>query len=1029
VITPRWSCLLLSAALMLPLTADSMDKKAKSKAAAPNGRIAASAAALRSAAALGGLTPASRAVPGASPRLPGFTQGQVLQQRTGVQALESIVRDPSTGVPRVIVPLAGQETASAAMADPVEHAKSFLAQQSTLLRMDDPVSECAESGVRRDELGMTHVRLQQTFQGIEVWGADAYVHIGQDGRVTMFNGAFRPTPKLSTTTPVVDSRQAIQIVRSDLSRAGAVEGVPEGLKPFLGYAGPTARMVVWHEETGVPHLAWAVGARSGLANDWQYFVDAISGTVLDKFNQVCFDGPVKATAADLNGVSRSIDTYLSGGTYYMLDAAEPMYNGGASSIPQGPVGGIMGLDLKNTDLSAQSTIYFSTSTDNQWSDPAVVSAHYNAAQTYNYFRTVFGRNSIDDKGMTIYSVVHATDGGKSMENAFWSSTLMCYGDGGSLFKPLAGGFDVAAHEMTHGVTQHSANLVYKDQSGALNESMSDVFAAALDSANWTIGEQVIKDLTTFPSGSLRSMSDPHNSGTPGSAAWQPATMAEFVSTTQDNGGVHINSGIPNGAFYLSAASIGRGKASHIWYRALTNYLTSSARFVDARIATESAAKDLFGNGSAELSAVSNAWDAVGVTSGAATKPPTVPQLQGTEWVLAVNTAAGDPNSLYIIRPVLQGNSGDFAPLSSTAIGNKPAVSDTGGIVVFVDADHRLRALNAASPSSPGEGYVDTGAVWSSVAVGPGLSSLALTSIYADTTIYYFNLIAHTSASFKIRTRSFDGTPIGTAVYCDEMSFDPSGRYLLFDTYNENKTTGGTIGFWNINLLDLATGDIQSVFPPQPKGIDLGNPSFSKASATRFVFDLIDANTQSDMVMGADFFTGDFGPIVGPLAGVGYPTYSGDGSKIAYHNTVTVNQEIHEVIEQVGVNATGTGPNGSASEYVLDATAPVWFVIGHRVTSVDQSSEGQLPASADLMQNYPNPFNPSTTISYQISDVRYLKLSVYDLLGREVAVLVDGQVPAGTHTVTWNAAGMASGVYFYRLTAGGTSVTKKMHLLK
>jgi bacillolysin len=1003
-----------------------MDKKSRPNALRPNSRVAASVTAIRSAPTLAGIAPSARPLGSAT----GMKAGRPLSLSPGTGASGTVVWNAARGVPRLIVPLAGQQSASAAVADPVDRAKSFLSQQSALLRMDDPVSEFLEADSRRDELGMTHVRFRQTYQGIEVWGADAYVHIGRDGQVAMFNGAFRPTPKLASTTPAVASSQAMEIVRSDLSRLGNGEGIAEGLKPYLKYAGPTARLVVWHGESGAPHLAWAVGARSGLAGDWQYFVDAASGAILDRFNQVCFDGPAKANAVDLNGVNRSIDTYLSGGAYYMLDAAEPMYNAGTSSIPQDPVGAIMGLDLKNADLSAQSTIFFSTSADNQWSDPTVVSAHVNAAQTYNYFRTVFGRNSIDDKGMTIYSVVHATEGGKPMENAFWSSTLMCYGDGGTVFKPLAGGFDVAAHEMTHGVTQHSANLVYKDQSGALNESMSDVFAAALDSSNWTIGEQVIKDFALFPSGSLRSLSDPHNGGAAGSAAWQPASMAEFVSTTQDNGGVHINSGIPNGAFYRTATSIGRGKASHIWYRALTNYLTSSAQFVDARIATESSARDLYGSPSAELSAVSSAWDAVGVTSGAATKPPTVPQLQGTEHVLVVNTDANDPNSIYLVRPVLQGNSGDFAPLTTTGIGNKPAVSDTGGIVVFVDANHRLRALSAVTPASPGEGYIDTAAVWASVAVGPGLSSLALTSIFADTTIYYFDLAAHTSAEFKIRTRSFDGAPTGTAVYCDEMSFDPSGRYLLFDTYNENKTTGGAIGFWNINLLDIATGDMQSVLPPQPAGINVGNPSFSRASATRFVFDLIDANASTDMVMGADFFTGDYGPIVGPLNGLGYPTYSGDGTKIAYHDSQIISQQVHDVIEQVGVNAAGTGPNGAASQYVVDATAPVWFVIGHRVTSVEPASGSERPASVALMQNYPNPFNPTTTIVYQLAAASgSVRLAVYDLLGREVAVLVNEPKAAGSYSVTWDASGLASGVYFCRLTAGTATVSGRMYLLR
>jgi Zn-dependent metalloprotease len=968
-----------------------------------------------------------------------FPRTPLASHSTGIASpAPSVIWNVNTGVARSIVPVAGT-SATVSGASPTQTARAFLTANASLLRVVDPSNEFTVTSSDRDNLNMTHVRLQQSLAGIPVWASDVYVHLGADGQVSSFNGSSRPTPQLSSLAPAFDAPSAISIARSHMSTTGTPEGVPANLSGPLRYSSPTAQLVIWHDDWNKPHLVWLVDARSGLRYDWQYFVDAQTGDVLDRYNNVCFDGAQTANATDLNGASRTVNTYLSNGTYYLLDAAEPMYNAGQSSIPQTPVGGIMGYDLRNNDLTAQATIYFTTSTNNTWTDPSAISAHYNAKVTYNYYRTAFGRNSIDDKGMSIYSIVHVTEGGQGMDNAFWSGTLMCYGDGNVVFKPLAGGFDVAAHEMTHGVTQYTAGLIYKNQSGALNESMSDAFAAALDSSNWTIGEQVVKDLVDFPNGTLRDLSNPHNGGAnANSAAWQPANMSEFINTTSDNGGVHGNSGIPNFAFYktATAASMSHAKAAFIWYRALTKYMTSSAQFVDARIATENAAKDIYGNSSPELTAVQNAWTAVGVNGGTATPPPTVPQLQGAGWVSVVNTDNTDPNSLYLVRPVLQGNVGDFTALSNTFVSSRPAVSDTGGVIVFVDGNHRLRALRAST--SPGEGYVDTQAVWSSVAIGPGLSSLALTSIYADTSIYYVDFTKKKTTAIKVRTQTYDGAPAGTAVYCDEMSFDPTGRYLLFDTFNQTKTVGGgTLTFWNINLMDLSNGQMQSVFPPQPEGIDVGNPSFSKSNPSRFVFDMVDNKANTDYVMGADFFAGEYGAIVGPLAAIGFPTYSGDGSMIAYHNAVTSSGVTHHVIEQVGVNTAGTGPNGSAQQYVIDATYPNWFVIGKRVTAVGESAP-TVPMTARLEQNYPNPFNPTTRIAYVLparagsalrvagSDVR---LAIYDVLGREVAVLVDEVQAPGRHEVTFDAGRLASGVYFYKLQAGDFVSTKRMILMK
>ncbi|HTY00753.1 MAG TPA: M4 family metallopeptidase [Bacteroidota bacterium] len=1005
----------------------------------PSANIAAAVAALRTPPAMimQHMNAAAAIVPdaGASPTLAPILQGKQLPLSTVAPTAE-VVWNESSGTPRVIrvhYPASTNVPSLQAVPDPLSSAQQFFSANKTLLRIADPASEFTVISTRKDNDGTSHIRFQQRYGGIEVWANDAYVHEGKDGRVVSFNGTFHPTPVGVNTSTAIAFTAAVRAVEQDLAARNDVPSIPASLTNLLGSTEPKVREVIWFDQADLPHLVWFVEKRTALDRDWYYFVDAQSGAILHSYNNVPTDGPTSASANDLNGVQRTFGTYLSSSEYYMVDAGEPMYNGTTSQIPQNPVGAIVGLDLRGTDLNAQSTIYFVTSTNNSWTDPASVSAQYNATVVYNFYRNVFGRNSIDDSGMTIYSIIHVTQNGNPMDNAYWSGSVMCYGDGNTYFKPLAGGFDVAAHEMTHGVTQHTANLIYQNQSGALNESMSDVFAAVVDSANWTIGEQIIKDLSTFPSGALRDLSSPHNGGTAGSAAWQPANMAEFVSTTQDNGGVHVNSGIPNNAFYRVAVVTGRPRASAIWYKALTSYLTSAAQFVDARIATESAASQLYGSGSPELTAVQNAWDAVGVTEGSATQPPPSSHLVGTNWVLAVNTASSDPNSVYMIRPVIQSNS-DFFPLTSTPVLTRPAVSDTSGVVVFVDRAHRLRAM-IANAQNPQESYIDTNSVWRTVAIGPGLTSLALTSEFIDTTVYYVDFVHQTSTAFKIRATAYDGTPVATALYSDALSFDPSGRYLLFDVYNRTKTAqGDSISFWTIDLLDVTTGSMQSVFPPQAEGIDIGNPSFSRSMGNRFVFDYWDETNQVGSVMGADFFTGKSGTLVGSLPDVGYPSLSSDGLTLAFHSLVSQGGVDHDVVQNVAVDSSGIAAAGSPTDYVVDATYPVWFTIGSRVTGVQEQQ--QAPASFVLEQNYPNPFNPTTTIRYTVegttgqgSGTRDVRISVYDLLGREVAVLVDGRQTAGEHEVRFDGGRLSSGVYFYELTSGASRLVHSMVLMK
>lgn len=943
----------------------------------------------------------------------------------------AIVMNDVTGIPRKIeiTPQSGAPSQSApSSTDALTSAQTFLSGNSLVLKIKNPESEFALMTREQDEQGLTHVRLKQLFAGLEVWASDVYVHVGRDGAVTMFNGTYHPTPDLGYISPGIGSAAAVASARNDLSFRGEPTSLPPALKSLLKDEGPAAREVVWYDRGNTPHLAWFVEMRTALDRDWYYFVDAGSGKILHSYNNVMDDGPATGNGTDLNSVSRSFGTYAVGSTYYMVDASEPMYNAGSSQIPQNPVGAIAALDLRGTDYTAQSSIYFVASSNNTWPDRSSVSALYNAGRTYNFYRSVFGRNSIDDKGMTIYSIIHVTSNGQAMDNAYWSGGVMCYGDGNTAFKPLAGGFDVAAHEMTHGVTQHTANLTYQDQSGALNESMSDVMAAYVDSANWTIGEQVIKDLVAYPSGALRDLSNPHNGGNPGDACWQPATMAEFINTTQDHGGVHGNSGIPNNAFYRVATAVGRPAAGAIWYRALTHYLTSSAQFVDARIATEAATKELYGDPSPQMTAVKNAWDAVQVFEGTGTHMPPPTQLTGDNWVLVVNTAVSDPNSIYMVRPVIASN-GDFSPLSTTPVANRPAVSDTSGLVLFVDTNHRLRAL-IANAQNPDETYIDTNSVWGSVAIGPGLSSLALTSRFVDTTIYYFDLQTNQSKQFKIQTMAYDGTYVRTALYADALSFDPTGRYLLFDSFNETKTVqGATVSFWEIDMLEISTGIMRSVFAPQPSGIDVGNPAFAKTSPYRFAFDYWDANAGTGKVLATNLFTGATGVVVAGLPTVGFPTYSGNDDTIAFHSFANVGGVNHDAIQKIGLDTSRIVGQGSPQNYLVDATFPVWFVIGRRTTGVGDAPSAGVPQEAELEQNYPNPFNPSTTIRYALPHKSQVLLTVFNTLGQQVATLVDGHEEAGSYEVKFDGSGLASGVYFYRLQAGTYINTKKLLYLK
>ena len=259
------------------------------------------------------------------------------------------------------------------------------------------------------------------------------------------------------------------------------------------------------------------------------------------------------------------------------------------------------------------------------SDAAVNQAYDGSDTTYRFYEQVLSREGLDGHGLEMVSSVHF---GAAFDNALWNGSQMVYGDGSGRILAvgsLTNAIDVIGHELTHGVTQFTAGLEYHDQPGALNESMSDVFGTlvkqfslgqTVDQADWLIGAGILG--SALHGAALRSMKAP---GTAFDQDRQPATMADYVQLpndddpANDHGGVHINSGIPNHAFFLAATAIGGNaweKTGKVWYRVLTERLQPTSDFAAAANASVELAGEMFSSGGPEQQAIQEAWHQVGV---------------------------------------------------------------------------------------------------------------------------------------------------------------------------------------------------------------------------------------------------------------------------------------------------------------------------------------------------------------------------------------------------------------------------------
>ena len=525
-------------------------------------------------------------------------------------------------------PVLVQFNAEGKMAYRGADANQVLRQQLALTDADQMVARTSET----DQLGFTHQKFAQYYQGIRVEHADYTVH-AKGGAIESISGDFEKISKLSITPSLGESAALTQA----LAHVGANKYMWQTTDADAATFRPSGELVIVRATTtGTPVLAWKfnVYAAQPISRAFIY-VDAQNGNVV-LTDAIIKHAAATGTFATAYSGSRSFTDGTTTGGFFLREGATRGL-------------GIETYNCKKGNSYTAATDFVDA--DNSWTeynnanfDNVSGDAHVGAQATYDYWKNIHGRNSYDNAGAKIKSYVHFDDtpgDGVGYENAYWNGSVMTYGDGATRFRPLTA-LDVCGHEIGHAVCEKTANLTYSNESGAMNEGLSDIWGASIEAyavanlgftsggvkakSTWLIGEEIDKVQVA-----LRSMSDPKSLG-------QPAYYkgVNWYAGTADNGGVHTNSGVLNHWYYIlavgkagtnegggvySVTGLGLDAAAKITYRMESVYMVASSTYAQARTYSIQAATDLYGAGSAQVTAVTNAWFAVGVGAAAGTTPP------------------------------------------------------------------------------------------------------------------------------------------------------------------------------------------------------------------------------------------------------------------------------------------------------------------------------------------------------------------------------------------------------------------------
>lgn len=763
-------------------------------------------------------------------------------------------------------------------------AREFLRVNGSALRITRPDEELTMVRYQQDELKRRHLRYQQQYKQIPIWPAEINVHLDALGNVDVVNGSQIPTPMKQVTKPVVSSEAALKRARQ----------VVEGGKD----AETTApELIIFTDGGHSARLAWKIQLSVSYDAYWMVVVDALNGAVLNNFNQVN-TALANGSGTDLFGVTRQLKLWSESGKYYLVDTSKAMYD--ATSDPPGintTRGAIIIGDLAHTELPDQGSISFQLITSASATSgflPDGVSLAYSLSQTYDYYKERHSRTSIDGKNS---SMLGFTRVGTNFKNAFWTTeyNAMFFGDG----KKYAGALDVVAHELTHGITSFTCNLVYQDQSGALNEAFSDIFGEMVEAR--TNGKTDWINGTLLNDGG-RDLKNTHSLEiSPGSGYYYPAKMSQFYARSsallqqfvnQDNGGVHINCTIVSHAFYLLAegltGAIGNVDAAKIFHRAQTVHLLSGSQFIDARLACITSAEELFGQDSVQAQKTAEAFDAVEIFDNAETPtpPPTTP-VSGTDSAVFIAYADYPYYDYYLAAY----EGGSYWVTANPVALKRPSVSGDGTTAFYVDAYNDACFVNT-------DGYTTevclgfTGQI-SSVAMSPDqqLYGFVLLDEFGEPTNQIMVVDVGPNGETRTFTLAAPGTEfasVNTVLFADYMDFTSDNRFVIYDAFNVlTLPDNSQIGVWSIYALDLVTEQIIRLTEPV-KDYEVYNPAVSQTTNHIITFEVYDENTKNSTVYAMNLLDGNGVGVAQITDGLAAPGYTGDdkGIVFAVPNTTT-----------------------------------------------------------------------------------------------------------------------------------------------
>ncbi|MBL7786897.1 MAG: M4 family metallopeptidase [Chitinophagales bacterium] len=660
-----------------------------------------------------------------------------------------------------------------------------------------------------DRNGMEHFWYQIQYKNIPIEYAQLIVHT-KDNKVLSVNSQWVRGLQQEATPAVSDITAIEQALVSSDSYRFAWQN-PD-LESMLQYATQNPDATFYP----TPQLVWTSPTDSRQAKDYKLcykfnlftefptqhyttYIDAATGKEWYRRNLLheC-NGEHECTANTLFDNTVNITTTFDGDTYQLSDCTR---GNGIETYSAANSTNFINNRIQGNDCQL---------------DPTAVAAHWASAQTYDYFYNQFNCNSFDGNGGKLLSWVHY---GQNYNNAQWNGLWMLYGDGNpTQYRPFVA-LDVVAHEITHAFTQHTADLVYANEAGALNEAFSDIFACAVEhaatgSSDWTIGEQISNNQQAF-----RSLSNPKEYGDPDTYMGENwvNTVGCFPWSQSDYCGIHTNSGVVNHWFYLLAnggsgtndngyeynlTGIGIQAAANVTYRALKYYLTPTATFLDARNATIAAANDLFGSNSSDYLQVRSAWCAVGVgtctTNLLVTSPSTGATLNGGQtatikWV----TDNANMTSVAISYSIDNGLNWEYVI---------PATPNTNSYVWTIPNISTNQAKVRVSDTNNPTNMAQSG-VFSIVGCG---------------TTAYFNVANATNSNSILNicqseTLSFDNTSIGASHYEWKVNGQlVSTNYEYTHTFNDILATNWqsvTLIAYRDDCIDQYTRYIQ--VQPQP----------------------------------------------------------------------------------------------------------------------------------------------------------------------------------------------------------------------